>query len=263
MQQRHKDRLQYFTELSATTEKYFLPYLSKYHRIDSDIKVLEIGCGEGGNLLPFAALGCSVTGVDISVNRIRQAKEYFRMYKYSAKFICADIFTSEINTNYDIIICHDVFEHISRKERLLEFCEKHLSSSGIVFMAFPAWSMPFGGHQQICRNKIVSKLPFIHLFPKTMYKFILTCFSEQEECINELFNIRETRVSINKFHRIVKHSKLSIKNKVFWLINPHYKEKFGLNPRKLWKVIANIPYLRDFVTSSFMCILVADNKDKT
>ena len=77
MQNRHTDRLKYFSELAATTREYFMPYINTFHDIDAGTEVLEIGCGEGGNLLPFAEAGCKVTGIDISANRIRQAKEFF------------------------------------------------------------------------------------------------------------------------------------------------------------------------------------------
>ena len=56
MQQRHLDRWQYFNELANTSRKYYIDYLKSFLPITSDTKVLEIGCGEGGNLLPFAEL---------------------------------------------------------------------------------------------------------------------------------------------------------------------------------------------------------------
>lgn len=77
MQARHLDRRRYFMEEAATTEKYFIPYLSRFIAT-SGVRVLEVGCGEGGNLLPFARRACRVTGVDMSELRIRQAQTYFR-----------------------------------------------------------------------------------------------------------------------------------------------------------------------------------------
>ena len=35
------------------------------------MNILEIGCGDGGNLLPFTELGCNTTGVDLSAGRIK------------------------------------------------------------------------------------------------------------------------------------------------------------------------------------------------
>ncbi len=65
MQKRHLDRRAYFKEQARITEKYYIPYIQKYIKNISG-KVLEIGCGEGGNLLPFVRLGCEGVGVDIA-----------------------------------------------------------------------------------------------------------------------------------------------------------------------------------------------------
>lgn len=54
MQERHKNRTLYFHELAQTSRKYFIPYIGQYKRLGKDSRVLEIGCGDGGNLLPFA-----------------------------------------------------------------------------------------------------------------------------------------------------------------------------------------------------------------
>ena len=80
MQKRHTDREQYFKELAATCKKYYIPFLDKETSIGRGTKVLEIGCGDGGNLLPFLECGCDVTGIEISPTRISQAKSSIPTY---------------------------------------------------------------------------------------------------------------------------------------------------------------------------------------
>ena len=41
------------------------------------MNILEIGCGDGGNLLPFNELGCNTTGVDLSAGRIKRCHPVF------------------------------------------------------------------------------------------------------------------------------------------------------------------------------------------
>ena len=77
MQYRQKDRKQYFNELSATSKKFFLPYIERFLPIEKGMNVLEIGCGDGGNLLPIAERGCNVVGVDMAECRINDAKRFF------------------------------------------------------------------------------------------------------------------------------------------------------------------------------------------
>ena len=77
MQKRHTDRKRYFDELATTSNDFYVRYVKKYMSITSATKILEIGCGEGGNLLPFAKLGAKVVGIDLSKDRIEQARIYF------------------------------------------------------------------------------------------------------------------------------------------------------------------------------------------
>ena len=177
MQTRHKNRFLYFNELATTSKNYFMPYIQQACPIQTGMNVLEIGCGDGGNLLPFSQIGCRTTGIDISINRIEDAKMFFQEMKAEGKFIASDIFDwKEPKQTFDLIICHDVLEHITNKERFLSQLRAYLNPNGILFMSFPAWQMPFGGHQQICTNQIASHLPFIHLLPIPLYQRLLRFF---------------------------------------------------------------------------------------
>jgi len=256
MQQRHFDRHQYFKELARTSEKYFIPYIIQYHDINDDTSILEIGCGEGGNLLPFAKLGCNILGVDISKNRIKEAEQMYMQENVPGTFICDNIFSiAGHNRQFDIIICHDVIEHIADKQSLLETAHSFLKNSGVFFIAFPAWQMPFGGHQQICRNTLLSKFPFVHLLPKKVYKQILTYAGESEEMINEMLSIRNTGITIETFEKNVSLTKWEIVNRNLYLINPHYEIKYGLTPRRIPEFISNIPYIRNYISTSCFYIL--------
>lgn len=261
MQQRHLDRQRYFHELSKTSEKFILPYLNEFITIKRGIHILEIGCGEGGNLLPFASKGCKVTGIDISSNRINQAKYFFRLNKVlNAEFICNDVFKYNFgDEKFDIIICHDVYEHIHDKIKLIRTIEQLLKPHGKAFIAFPPWQMPFGGHQQICHNRFISSCPFIHLLPHKIYTSILKAIGEPDYCINELIAIKRTRTNIENFRNVIQNSKLTILNHIYWFINPHYEQKFNLKHRKLWSFLSNLPYFRNYLTTSFWCIVSIRN----
>lgn len=251
MQKRHIERCQYFHELAYTCEKYLIPYISKRLDLSKHLSILEIGCGDGGNLLPFARMGHHVVGIDISPTRIEGAISFFERENAHAEFICGDIleFTG-IQGCFDLIICHDVIEHIGNKQLLLARIEFLLKPSGLLYMAFPAWQMPFGGHHQICRNPILSKLPYIHLLPESLYRNLLTIARENHDCIKELLSIKSTSITIEHFEKLISGTSLHITDRCLYLINPHYQAKFGLAPRKLPALFARIPYLRNFLTTS-------------
>lgn len=255
MQKRHTDRERYFREQALTSRNHYIPYIKKMvGRLPR--KILEVGCGEGGNLLPFAEEGCEVVGVDLSASRIEQARKFFEENRRKGEFIAADIFGLEsMERDFPLIILHDVIEHIADKRRFLSSLKDYLSAGGAIFVGFPAWQMPFGGHQQIARSKIISHAPFIHLLPEALYQMLLKRCGEQEDGIKELLEIKRTGCSIEMFKRIVRDAGYRIVHEQLYFINPHYETKFGLSPRKLNKLISRIPYIRNYFSTSCFYIL--------
>ena len=260
MQQRHQNRKQYFCELANTAREFYLDYLQPYLTLAPETRVLEIGCGEGGNLLPFAESGCSVTGIDISQCRIDQAQAFFAQRHQQGTFVCQDFtLVKEPKTDdarFDIILVHDVIEHIHPrlKRAFLSHINSFLKERGLVFFGFPAWHNPFGGHQQISVG-FASKLPFIHLLPRPVYHALLKSSGATPDGIDELMNIRDARMSVEHFERMSEEAGFAVCRRTLWLINPHYKQKFHLKPRRLSAFFASIPYLRNFYTTSAWYLL--------
>ena len=116
MQKRHQDRQCYFNELANTSRSFYIDYVKQFISLSSSTHILEIGCGEGGNLLPFAELGCKVTGIDRAASRIYQAQSFFAASGYKGEFRTMDFFNFSSVSRYQLILIHDVIEHISNKE---------------------------------------------------------------------------------------------------------------------------------------------------
>ena len=51
MQNRYIDRERYFNELAETSAGYYIDYIKRFKDIDKNSRIMEIGCGEGGNLV--------------------------------------------------------------------------------------------------------------------------------------------------------------------------------------------------------------------
>lgn len=256
MQLRQTNRQQYFNELAHSSEKYYLPYIQEYKKIQPSMRVLEIGCGDGGNLVPFARRGCSVMGVDLAASRIKVAQECFAQLELEGEFMAANIFeVKELERKFDLIICHDVLEHIPDKAQFIDNLQKYVKPGGIVFMSFPAWQMPFGGHQQICHSRLMSHLPWVHLLPRPIYRAMLHMAGESDGIVTELMHIKSTRCPIELFQALIRKSGMQVLDRRFYFINPHYEVKFHLKPRRLNPVIGNIKWVRNFFTTSCFYIL--------
>lgn len=257
MQERHTDREKYFQEQGVVTEKYVIPYINTVRPVITGMTVAEIGCGEAGNLRPFLDMGCKTTGIDIAPNKIENAGKFYALHplKNNLTLIAEDIYNvspAQIDKS-DLIIMRDTLEHIPDQERFLSHIKNFLKADGKIFIGFPPWRMPFGGHQQMCLSKL-SKIPYIHLLPEFIFMWLMKKSGEPQIKIKGLSEVRETRISIEKFKKIVKRNNLKVEKETFYLINPNYEIKFNLKVRELpW--ILNIPYLRDFFTTTCYFIL--------
>lgn len=257
MQKRHSDKFQYFKEQAHTTRKYVIPYINKQCSITENTTILEIGCGEGGNLLPFMELGCKVTGIDLSAGKIEKGNEFFGNHKNTNNltFIADDIYNRKDLGTFDIIILRDVIEHIPDQNFFMSYFKCFFHKNSIVYFGFPPWQNPFGGHQQICRSKILSKAPYFHMLPTFFYKGVLKLMGETDSRINDLLEIKETGISIERFESISRKNNFEIIEKTLFFINPNYEVKFKIKPRKQSEVIAKIPWFRNFFTTCAYYIL--------
>ncbi len=260
MQKRHLDPQRYFNEQTLSTQKHILPFIQSFRQIDNSMQVLEIGCGEAGNLKPFLDLGCKCTGVDFSTPKIEQGKAFYASHPRveNIQLISEDIYNIQaFHGHFNLIIVRDVIEHIHDQNKFLGMLKSLLAPDALLFFAFPPWQSPFGGHQQICENKFLSLLPYYHLLPISLYSGVLKLFGESTAKITTLLEIKETGISIERFERLVKKNSYAITQKTLYFINPNYEIKFGLKPRKLAKLLGSIPGLRNFVTTCGYYVIVS------
>ncbi len=250
----HKDKKRYFDYQYFTSRDYIVPFLSPHLDENKPLKVLEIGCAEAGVLKAFTEQGHQCLGIELMEGRLELARTFMadEMEKGLISFINKNIYDidleKDIGYKFDLILLKDVIEHIPKQgvfiEKLLDFLEP----DGKVFFAFPPWYMPFGGHQQLCRSKILSKLPYYHLLPMPVYKGILKAFGEPQSVQKDLEEIKTTGISIERFEKISRNSYHIVKRELFFF-NPIYKYKFNLKPRRQSDIITPIPFIRDFLST--------------
>jgi hypothetical protein len=134
-----------------------------------------------------------------------------------------------------------------------------LSDEGKIFVGFPPWQMPFGGHQQICDHAIPAVLPYIHLLPKKIYKRLLRLLGEKKT-VPILMETKETGLSIERLERIIRTEDYRIEAKRLYLFNPIYKSLFGIPTLRQLPPIAHIPYVRDFLSTCAYYLISPQNK---
>ncbi|MGC6492129.1 MAG: methyltransferase regulatory domain-containing protein [Myxococcota bacterium] len=112
-------------------------------------RILELGCGAGGHLLPMACHLPEATfvGMDASHIAIAQAQEHAKALGLTnITFQHADLNTWTSDASYDYIVCHGVYSWVPDEARahILNHCRRLLSPEGIAYISYnalPGWHL--------------------------------------------------------------------------------------------------------------------------
>jgi SAM-dependent methyltransferase len=114
-------------------------------------RVLELGCGEGMNLLPLAERfpGSEFVGVDFSATAITHGEAARSACSLgNAQLLAADLRTWEPEPeSFDYIIAHGLYSWVPDevKERVLSLCRRALRPHGLAYISYntlPGWGLP-------------------------------------------------------------------------------------------------------------------------
>jgi len=109
-------------------------------------KILDVGCGSGWLSEYFARLGYDVTGIDISDDLIRMARERVESIPYnldhetslSCRFLTHDIevgpLPGDVAKKFDAIICYDSLHHLVDERAVFRNLTAMLDVGGLLFI---------------------------------------------------------------------------------------------------------------------------------
>lgn len=251
----HANRSRYFDIQRQATADSVIPFIERARPLRAGDRVLEIGSAEGGVLAAFLERDCKVTGIELSAARTERARQFL------AEAIdqgAAQIFTSDIydlvddpkfHSAFDVIVMKDVIEHIHDQGRLLGALHRFLAPGGVLFLGFPPWQMPFGGHQQVLDNRVLALVPYTHLLPAPAYAALMRAGGEKDQKVRAMLEIKETGLSIEQLEGIVRDTGWSIRERRFFLVAPIYRHKFGLPTVRQSGLVSRLPVVRNFMTT--------------
>jgi SAM-dependent methyltransferase/putative salt-induced outer membrane protein YdiY len=252
----HQRRERYFDHQYRVTRDHVLPFVELSGPLPADARVLEIGCGEAGVLQAFLERGATAVGVDRSAPRLARGKELLAEHVQAGRLTLlhqdAQLLANQAayQSHFDLIVLKDVIEHVDDRPGLFAVMRSLLRPDGRIFLAFPPWRMPFGGHQQICRSWILSRTPYFHLLPSSIYRSLLGLFREQPARIESLMDTKRTGLHSADFEGLVKDAGFQIESQRFYAINPMYGYRFrGVTAREQASWVSARSSLRDFVTT--------------
>lgn len=119
-------------------------------KLPDDARILELGCGSGGNLIPVAEQlpHASLVGVDLSVKQITEGLGIIDALKLTnIRLLAQDIcrLGDELGS-FDYIICHGVLSWVPAEvqKSILQICRDRLNPNGVAYIsynAYPGWFM--------------------------------------------------------------------------------------------------------------------------
>ena len=145
-------------EIMAKMEERHWWFVARRHIISSvlsklplpeNAKVLEIGCGSGGNLEMLAKFGevYAIEPNDEARERAKQkglAKAIEKVEMPNVPFM---------DERFDLIVLLDALEHIDDDKKTLEILQSVLKETGIIFITVPAMQFLWSEHDVVCHHK--------------------------------------------------------------------------------------------------------------
>jgi SAM-dependent methyltransferase len=160
--------------------------------------VLEVGCGEGGNLLNLLRTAPSAPGVVVGVDLFERKLAFASRQGIAARFVCGDALGLPLRDEaFDVILCRDVLHHLDDPSQALRELRRVAKPEATVWIVEPNG-----------RNPLISLLALVRPH-------------ERGQMRNSVASLRDLaarhfpRVDIEvrqplPLHRVVLHHKLGI-----------------------------------------------------
>jgi methyltransferase-like protein/2-polyprenyl-3-methyl-5-hydroxy-6-metoxy-1,4-benzoquinol methylase len=125
-------------------------------------RVLELGCGDGSNLIPMAMSlrDSEFVGIDRAARPVKAANQILKSLELKNIFIKQlDVLDLPVDLgDFDYIIAHGLYAWVpdNVKEKILSICKSHLKPQGVAFISYNAYP---GGHiADMLRNMLIFHL---------------------------------------------------------------------------------------------------------
>ncbi len=125
------------------------PYIARTERelllglqITSARDVLEVGCGEGGNItnvVGTSATHARIVGLDLFERKVRFAQQA----GVPGRFVCGDALRLPFaDSAFDLVLCRDVLHHVADRAQVVSELRRVCRTGGAVWIIEPNGSNP-------------------------------------------------------------------------------------------------------------------------
>lgn len=235
---------------------HLVPLLRRWGVTLEGASIIDIGCAYGGGVCGLYDSGARCDAFDVDTHFIDMARQL--KGERAIPFTVGDLYGDEppfMGRSYDLIVLHDVFEHLEQKDVILGKLKTYMKEGGRIFITFPPYYSAYGAHQQVLRFPL-ARLPFSHLIPLSLSTFLPRLKGESEEFVGEIQKLGRLKMGIRKFEAVVRHNGLHVKRRQAYIIGPNHV-RFGLKPVPAGFVV-RLPGLNELLCSGIAYLLSAD-----
>jgi len=109
------------------------------HNLTLDTKIIEIGCGDGRNLLHLLKLGYKVTGIDISATALERTIEHANSIglAHNLTLVQADAQACNLaSESFDVAFATQVLDHVNNPASVVREVHRLLKNGGRFYVQF-------------------------------------------------------------------------------------------------------------------------------
>jgi 2-polyprenyl-3-methyl-5-hydroxy-6-metoxy-1,4-benzoquinol methylase len=120
-------------KVQANLESYLRRCKAAVHNPQSQLRLLDVGCGSGALLKQAQTLGFVAAGIEISAPLAKLVKDQVQCEVYQQ-------FLSELNmpaSSFDVVTMYDLIEHVEDPAKDLQQVFRILKSGGVFFVLTP------------------------------------------------------------------------------------------------------------------------------
>jgi 2-polyprenyl-3-methyl-5-hydroxy-6-metoxy-1,4-benzoquinol methylase len=248
----------YFDYEVAIGKETLLPWLKRHLNL-AGLTVGDFGCHQGGVLEALRRFGYVKGGMgfDLDEPSIRNSP-FVQDNDFSLHIFDLTQLRPQ-QYQFDLILIRDVLEHIPNHLDVLKIAKSCLAPGGSIFISFPPYYSPFGGHQHEASNWMRA-VPFLHYLPKeTFFSMVQTkdtLYMDRNSSLEDMHSVADTRMTLAKAERTFREAGMRIQAEEHFLLRPEFKIRYGI-PQCSNGPLSKVPILREIATMGVYYLLTA------
>ena len=156
--------------------------------------ILDVGFGEGQNLLEFQKRGANIYGIELRKEKIKKIIKFSKQKRENFYYCDLNVSFPKLEKKFDLIFSLDTFNYLTKLKQLDYFsnCHKYLKKNGFFLIHYPQIQLLKKKNKNIFDDEISKKNYNKSYFFEEENPIIFL----KDKDINEIININKKRYKL-------------------------------------------------------------------